>query len=60
MKDMIGAENTVCGTYDGPAATGDSIVMSCQSPIYGQFVTLQILEEIGTLAVNEVIIWGSK
>ena len=57
-----GTENT-CGFYEGPAQTGERVVVDCASDARGSYVLLTILtppEKTDILAVCEVQIFVNK
>ena len=48
--------NTLCGTFVGPGQSGARYAITCSAPIVADYVTVQMMEEAGTLHLNEVLV----
>ncbi len=49
-------DNTECATYKGPAKNGDVVILHCNNPLLGRYVSLQLMttnDKKTWLAINE-------
>ena len=46
--------NELCGNFAGPGENGKEYTISCANTISADYVTVQILDDRATLAINEI------
>jgi hypothetical protein len=48
--------NTICGKFDGPSKAGEDYTIACKEELLATHVTVQILDDMASLEVNEITI----
>ena len=46
--------NIICGIFAGPGEVGEDYTIVCDEPILADHVTIQILDDMATLQINEL------
>ena len=46
--------NIICGRFAGPGEVGEDYTIVCDEPILADYVTIQILDDMATLQINEL------